>query len=158
MTPTGSFPDSTPMSSNAPREDSVDLGLSDLYVGRRAEFNVLVRDESLDQFASLSGDVSAIHVSKEAAAARGFSDRVGHGMLAGAYISRLIGTRLPGNRALLQSMNLKFHRPYFPGDLLEVEGEIREVHESVRVVLVDVRITRAGELVVSAKAQVGVAP
>jgi acyl dehydratase len=150
--------DSPPMASNDSPENSIDLEFSDLHVGRRAEFNVSVSEESLDRFAALSGDVSAVHVSKEAAEARGFSDRVGHGMLAGAYISRLIGTRLPGNRALLQSMNLRFHRPFFPGDLLGVEGKISEVHESVHVVLIDVRITRDGELVVSAKAQVGVAP
>ena len=140
-----------------PKGVSVDLEFTELHEGREDSFEVVVEDGTLDRFAELSGDVSPIHISRKAAEERGFVDRVGHGMLAGAYISRFIGTRLPGSRALLQSINLKFHRPFFPGDTLKVHGEIREVHESVRVVLIDVRITRADDLIASAKIQAGVA-
>jgi len=63
---------------------------------------VEVRPEELDRFAQLSGDISAIHISREAAQTSGFPDRVVHGLLAGAYVSRMVGMELPGEHWLLQ--------------------------------------------------------
>lgn len=129
---------------------------AELFEGQEASFEVVVSDNDLDRFADLSGDFSAIHVSRDCAIEKGFPNRVAHGMLAGAFVSRLIGVQLPGNNGLLQTMQLKFHRPFFPGDILLVHGRLREKHDSVRAVTIDVKVTRNEEVLVSAKVQSGI--
>lgn len=128
----------------------------DLHEGQEASFDIQVRDEDLDRFAEVSGDRSDIHMSAEAARAKGFQGRVGHGALAGAYVSRLVGMELPGAGALIQTMNLKFHRPFHPGDILRVHGRVREKHESVRVITLEVTLARGEETIATAKIQCGV--
>ncbi len=128
----------------------------ELFEGKEASFEVEVRPEDLDRFAELSGDFSEIHVSSEAAQARGFSDRVGHGLLAGAYISRMAGMELPGQLGLLQTVQMKFHKPFHAGDTLRVHGRVREKHASVRVVVIEVKILRGEEVIATAKIQSGI--
>jgi len=128
----------------------------ELFEGQEAEFQVAVTEADLDCFAELSGDISGIHVSRDCATAKGFPDRVAHGMLAGAFVSRFIGVELPGNNGLLQTMQLKFHRPFFPGDTLVVRGRIREKHESVRAVTIEVKVLRDEAVLVTAKVQTGI--
>jgi len=122
----------------------------DLREGQEAFFDVLVQDEDIERFAEVSGDHSAIHMSAEVARAKGFPGRVGHGALAGAYVSRLVGMELPGENALIQTMNLRFHRPFHPGDVLHVHGRVREKHASVRAVLLEVTLARGEEKVATA--------
>src|SRR6185437_13247225 len=45
-----------------------------------------------------------------------FGGRVAHGMLTAAYISALLGNRLPGPGAIYLSQSLRFRRPVRIGD------------------------------------------
>lgn len=121
-----------------------DLSLDQLGAGMEARFTQRIGDEDLNQFAGLSGDLNPLHTDREHARRAGYKDRVVHGAMLGALVSRLVGMELPGRRSLLLSMKLEFVAPSFPGDTVEVMGRIDSIHAADRVVVLKVSI-RCGE-------------
>ena len=65
---------------------------------------------------AMSGDDNPIHTTRQ--------PPIVHGMLIGAYVSRLVGTRLPGAGALMHSCRLDFLQPVFAGDTIVVDGTV----------------------------------
>jgi 3-hydroxybutyryl-CoA dehydratase len=126
----------------------------DLWVGRTARRSFEITAELVAAFAGLSGDRSPIHVDDEAARRRGFRLRVAHGALQAALVSAVLGMDLPGACGTLQSLEMQFRKPCYPGDRVEVEVRVAEAHDSVRTLLLRIRITNQDrELVSSGKAQ-----
>lgn len=129
------------------------------WIGRKAERRVRITGEMLDQFVALSGDGSAIHVSEQCARERGFSGRVAHGMLLGAFVSGVIGTQLPGDDGVLQQIQLSFREPCHPGDEIVIQLCVTEFHESVQTMLLQVKIvTLANVTLATGQAQTGLRP
>lgn len=112
------------------------------WVGRSAKRTFTVSEALVDRFVELSGDRSAIHVSDAAAVARGFTGRVAHGMLLGALTSAVLGTELPGDAGILQTVELAFRQPCYVGDRITVHVAARELFASVATLVLDVRIVR----------------
>lgn len=90
--------------------------LEDLSLGQAAEIVHVVTDADLHAFAAVSGDDNPVHLDEAFAATTAFGGRVAHGMLGGAYISAVLGTKLPGPGAIYLSQSLKFRRPIRIGD------------------------------------------
>ena len=124
----------------AERSTVRDWSLRDIVEGAAASFERRIEARDIDAFAQLSGDVSPLHVDAEYARAQGFHDRVAHGALLAGLASRLIGTELPGRRALLLNLRLDFPAPTFSGDVLEVAGTVSAVHASQQVIQVRIEI------------------
>jgi acyl dehydratase len=103
--------------------------------------------EDIDRFADLSGDTSAIHMSAEAAAVRGFGGRVAHGLLLGAWVSAIIGTRLPGDSGVLQTITLGFREPVVPPELLKITVTVAGKSEAVGQLKLSIRIERSDGVV-----------
>jgi 3-hydroxybutyryl-CoA dehydratase len=103
----------------------------------------------VDGFVGLSGDDSPIHVSNEAARARGFPGRVVHGLLLGALVSSLIGTELPGAQGVLQDFQICFRFPCAVGDQLIVRLWVADFHESVRTLILKFEIENQEGLVLA---------
>ena len=97
---------------------------AELEVGQKAEFEFMMTDEVIADFAKLSGDKSPLHTDAAYSATTAFGHPVGHGMIAGMLFSRLVGMELPGKYAVYLSQTLKFHQPMFSGDRLIIKGEI----------------------------------
>ena len=76
------------------------LFLEDLTVGQSAEAKRTVTADDIDRFAAVSGDNNPVHVDDAYAAKTPFKTRIAHGMLAGAFISAVLGERLPGPGAI----------------------------------------------------------
>lgn len=112
------------------------------WLGRKAERVVRIGPGLVDQFVALSGDSSPIHVSVEAARARGFDGRVVHGMLLGALLSEVIGTELPGADGVLQNVELAFRHPCSIGDEITICVSVADFHESVNTLVLKVSIRR----------------
>ena len=65
-----------------------------------------------------------------------FKGRIAHGMLSAAYISTVLGTKLPGPGAIYVSQNLRFRAPVRAGDTVHTTCTVTEVlAEKKRVVL-----------------------
>ena len=114
--------------------------LEDLAVGQHAEFETLIADDDIDRFAALSGDKSPLHVDKAFARNRGYANRVAHGAYLVALASRLVGMYLPGRNALLLAMQTSFVAPALPGARVRVRGEIEQLSDSVRSVVLRLTI------------------
>jgi acyl dehydratase len=121
---------------------------SELDVGQDAQFSHVFSQEHLENFISLSGDISPIHVNVEKARERGFKHEVVHGMMVASLYSRLVGVHLPGENALLLGSKLSFHLPVYVGDALFVKGIVKNKHDAFQVIDISARINNeAGELV-----------
>jgi 3-hydroxybutyryl-CoA dehydratase len=114
--------------------------LEDLTVGQHAEFETVIADGDIDRFATLSGDESPLHVDKAFARNRGYADRVAHGAYLVALASRLVGMYLPGRNALLLAVQVSFVAPALSGARVKVRGEVEQLSDSVRSVVLKLTI------------------
>ncbi len=87
------------------------LKFEELAVGQHVQSESEVSEAVIAAFADVSGDFNPVHLDEAFAASTPFKGRIAHGMLSAAYISALIGTRLPGPGAIYVSQTLNFRRP-----------------------------------------------
>jgi 3-hydroxybutyryl-CoA dehydratase len=92
------------------------LYFDELSVGQSAEITRVVGAGDIDAFAEVSGDTNPVHLDEDYARATPFGGRIAHGMLAAAYVSAVLGTKLPGPGAIYLSQTLRFRRPVKIGD------------------------------------------
>ncbi|MEG1932329.1 MAG: MaoC family dehydratase, partial [Pygmaiobacter sp.] len=129
-----------------------------LHKGVTESFSVTVTEEKMAQFCALSGDISPIHMDATYAAQRGYPGRVCYGMLIASFLSTLAGVYLPGEHCLLHSVESKFAKPVFIGDVLTVTGVVEEVNEVFREITIKAVITNGeGKKVCRAVLKAGLA-
>ena len=109
-------------------------------VGETAAVEVEVGADDVDRYAELTGDVNPLHLDDQFAASMGSGSRVVHGMLTAGYISRVIGTVLPGPGAMWVSQSLQFRAPVRIGDRIRVEACIRHVSPATRVLVLQIEV------------------
>lgn len=114
--------------------------MADISVGVRESFSVTITGEMMSSFLDITGDVNPLHVSTDFARERGFASRVVYGMLTASFISTLGGCYIPGKYCLIQGVEIKFAKPVFVGDVLEVAGEVSKVDYDLRYIEVKVII------------------
>lgn len=101
------------------------LYFDELSVGQSAEMNRVVGSGDIEAFAQVSGDNNPVHLDDAYAKATTFGERIAHGMLSAAYISAVLGTRLPGPGAIYLSQSLRFRRPVRIGDLVTARVTVK---------------------------------
>lgn len=118
---------------------------------------VEITAEDVDKFAALTGDISPLHMDTEFAQARGYRERVAHGALLAGYVSRIFGTRLPGENCLLQSLSLTFAAPAYVGDMVSISANVSHVSQAMNSLTAKIEISNAAtsELLARGKAQIG---
>lgn len=92
------------------------LYFDELSVGQSAQITRVVGAADIEAFAEVSGDTNPVHLDEAYAQTTTFGGRIAHGMLTAAYISAVLGTRLPGPGAIYLSQSLRFRRPVKIGD------------------------------------------
>lgn len=105
------------------------LYFEDLSVGQSAEITRTVDAPDIDAFAAVSGDVNPVHLDEAYAQGTTFKGRIAHGMLSAAYISAVLGTRLPGPGAIYLSQSLRFRRPVKIGDRVTARVSVAALDE-----------------------------
>jgi 3-oxoacyl-[acyl-carrier protein] reductase len=126
-----------------------------LRVGAETRWAHLVTAEEVDAFARLSGDLNPLHLDAGYARRQGFSGRVVHGALVGAFLSRVLGTRLPGPGVLWLSQDTKFLQPVYINDRIEVCVTVKHKAEALRSLLLETTVTNQhGDVVVRGEAKV----
>lgn len=133
------------------------MNLDSLYVGRRDTVAMNVSTELIDAFAALCGDDNELHMVDAAARRYGFPQRVCHGVLSLAFVSTLIGKKLPGAGALWRSLKVEWLRPVFPGDEVTITGEVTQVSASTSSIAMTIDATNQhGTRVFQAEVKVGI--
>jgi 3-hydroxybutyryl-CoA dehydratase len=126
--------------------------LEDLRVGMTARYTKTVTEADIALFAGISGDINPVHLNHEFASETLFEGRIAHGMLSAAFISTVIGTRLPGPGCIYLSQNLRFKAPVRSGDTVEAQATITEVIPEKRRVAIKTQCLVDGTVVVDGDA------
>lgn len=127
----------------------------DLKEGHSESLTVELTQAQVEDFIALSGDASTVHVDDDYARSRGFQKRLVHGALVVAYMSHLIGMKLPGKHGVLRALTSEFRKPcYAPGRLILV-GRVTRLVPTLRLAKLAIEVTdSSGELIVSATAEI----
>ena len=121
---------------------------SELTVGHKEEFYMQVTEQKEDLFRQLSGDINPLHQDDAfAKEMRGFDRHVSFGMLTASFYSTLAGVYLPGKYSLIHSMELKFLKPVYAGDELQVIGTVTDTQPGLNLITVKGEIRRDRECV-----------
>jgi 3-hydroxybutyryl-CoA dehydratase len=110
--------------------------IEDLRVGMTARYAKTVTEADIVLFAGISGDINPVHLNHEFASETIFEGRIAHGMLSAAFISTVIGTKLPGPGCIYLSQNLRFKAPVRSGDTVQAEATITELIPAKRRVAI----------------------
>lgn len=129
---------------------------ADIAVGEAAQFAAVLDEQLIREFAALSGDQNPLHTDAAYAAHTPFKGVVAHGMLAGAFFSRLVGMYLPGLYSVYLSQTLLFHKAIVPGTEVIVSGTVIQKSEATRSVIMDMRVmdVKSKDVLVSGEARV----
>ncbi len=119
----------------------------DLSLGMRASYARTVTPADIESYAELSGDDNPLHLDEEYASNTMFKGCIVHGMLSAGFISKVIGTQMPGRGAVYLAQSLKFRAPVRPGDTVDAYAEVTAPDEErCRVTLAC--LCKVGETVV----------
>ena len=130
------------------------LVLEDLSPGQTAEREWTVTEAVIAAFAEVSGDDNPVHLDEAFAATTPFKGRIAHGMLAGSYISAVIGMQLPGPGTIYLSQALRFRRPVRIGDRVLARVVITAIEEAKAHVTLSTVCSVNGKAVVEGEAVV----
>jgi 3-hydroxybutyryl-CoA dehydratase len=128
------------------------LYIEDLKVGMDAVMARTVTDADIVLFAGVSGDTNPIHLNQEYAVTTMFKSRIAHGMLSAAFISAVLGTKLPGPGAVYVAQTLRFKAPVRVGDTVTARVEVTEVIPEKKRASFKTECLVAGKIVIEGEA------
>lgn len=73
----------------------------------------VLSEAKVDAFAEISGDKNLVHLDRSIAVEQGFEDRIAHGALLAAEISRVAAMEYPSKKPIYLSQNLQFKSPVY---------------------------------------------
>ena len=130
------------------------LYFDELSLGQSAEMSRVVGVGDIETFADVSGDTNPVHLDEAYAATTTFGERIAHGMLSAAYISAVLGTKLPGPGAIYLSQSLRFRRPVKIGDLVTARITVKALDQAKGRVTLETVCLVDGKTVVDGEALV----
>jgi len=127
----------------------------EIAVGDRAVIERTLTAADIQLFAAMSGDVNTQHIDAELGVATPSHGVIAHGMWAGALISAVLGTRLPGPGTIYRAQTLRFDAPVHIGDTLTIAVTVTSRDEATRSLVLDCCCTnQGGQAVISGEATV----
>jgi len=126
-----------------------------LVIGETYEERFTVDEATVERFAQVSGDHNPIHVDAEAAKAYGYPRKVAHGALLTAFLSQMIGTKVPGAGAVWMNQSIEWLSPVFVGDAVGLQVTVERISTGTGILCLQVAATnQKGKLVMRGQAQV----
>lgn len=138
------------------QEDTItNTPFSELILGQSASLSKTLSEEDIMLFAAMSGDVNPAHLDEQHAASTHLGEVIGHGMWAGALISTILGTVLPGPGTIYLSQQLEFKKPISLHETIIFTVTVKEKKTEKPIVVFDcICINSLGDVVVSGTATV----
>ena len=103
------------------------LSIDQLFVGMTESASKVITRDDVKRFSELSGDTNPIHLDKEYAKETRYKKNIAHGLMCASYFSGIFGTKLPGLGSIYVSQSLRFKRPIYIGDKVDVIVKITEI-------------------------------
>jgi 3-hydroxybutyryl-CoA dehydratase len=107
----------------------------DLTLGTDFRQRYIISDDVYCRFLDLFGDASPLHIDDGAARKCGFSAKLMHGAILNGFISNFVGMNFPGKRTLELGVEIRFLKPTYVGDELELEAVVKERLDARKVVV-----------------------
>ena len=117
----------------------------EIKTGIEEQFSVTITEQMMQQFREMTGDVNPLHCDETFAKEKGFDGKVAYGMLTASFLSTMAGVYLPGENSLIQSVEVKFVKPVFPGEEITFTGKVSEINDTFRFLVLKVTGTVTGE-------------
>jgi 3-hydroxybutyryl-CoA dehydratase len=130
------------------------LFFEDLKVGQTALYARTITETDIVLFAGISGDNNPVHINEEFASTTMFSGRIAHGMLTAAFVSTVLGMKLPGPGAIYVSQTLRFKAPVRSGDTIQVRATVTDLVPEKRRATLSTVITVGNKVVLEGEAVV----
>ena len=126
-----------------------------INIGDTAHIVRRLTQRDIELFAVVSGDTNPSHIDLKYASDSHYHGLIAHGMLGGALISAVLGTKLPGAGTVYLDQELKFLKPVRPDDLIDVRVTVRAKETIRNIIVFDCSCTnQLHELVISGLARV----
>lgn len=124
------------------------------YVGYTDTLTVKITAETIDKFAEVSGDDNPIHLDDEYAKTTRFGQRIAHGMITAALISRGLTEKI-GRGGIYLGQTMKFLNPVFINDEITITFTITAIREGRGIVTIDTTARKAnGDVIVKGEATI----
>lgn len=101
--------------------------VNELSTGDCAYFAKTFSEADMLLFAGVTGDVNQLPINEEFARKTRYGRRIAHGMLTASFITNIIGMRLPGYGSTMTRQSVRFVKPVFVGDTIEVALKLTDV-------------------------------
>lgn len=122
-------------------------------IGDRAALTKTFTEDDIKKFTELTLDDNGMHTDPQLSRQGLFRRPVVHGVLAASLISSVMGTELPGHGTVLQSQEIEYLNPVYPGDSITAEVVLTDVEEREKYYIATLEGTcRNQDQVVTAKA------
>lgn len=109
----------------------------ELTIGMEEKFEVIVTEQMITSFKTMSGDNNPMHMDDVYAQKEGYRERIVYGMCTASLYSTLVGVYLPGERCLIRECNVSWSLPVYVGDKLYISGKVLDKDERFQTVTVN---------------------
>lgn len=127
-----------------------------IEVGMKRNSSYTLSNAVYEHFMQAFKDINPIHTDDDYARAQEFKSRVAHGAILNGFLSHFVGVEFPGKHALLQSVHIQYKAPTYVEDMLELEAEVTQKVDAVRVIVMNIHIKNKTQAYLSATATVQV--
>jgi acyl dehydratase len=122
-------------------------------VGQTASRSRQVTQRDIELFTEISGDRNPLHYDEELAARSRFGGIVVQGGVTTALLNAVVAEDLPGPGSVFLQLDLSFHAPVRPGDVITGRVEVTSARTDKPITGLDVSVVRDdGVVAVSGRA------
>ncbi len=126
-----------------------------IKVGDEAKLTHTITQKDVETYSRLTGDINPLHMDNNFARKTQFGKRVVHGMLVASFISTMIGTIFPGEGTLYLGQDLKFKKPVYINDIIQVNVKVMQKVESSKMLALQTTVSnQRSEVVITGAARV----
>ena len=123
------------------------LTIEDIQVGDEYTEEIEFGEDQFASFISITRDTAGIHTSREFSREKRFDDLVVHGFLLSIHFSRILGMELPGENTVIGTIDLKFHKPVYIGDVVRYCATVQRVIKPLGSVMLGLEIRKSNSTV-----------
>lgn len=112
----------------------------DVAVGLKVCREYKIDQQVYSGFLALFQDHNSLHIDTATASSMGFKGPLMHGAIQNGFLSHFIGMIFPGDKVLLQMVDLQFKKPCYLEDLLRIDLEVEQKVDAFKVLVLRVKI------------------
>lgn len=121
---------------------------------KMARETITFSQKQVELFAQITGDINPIHLDENYASRTIFKRPIVHGILSVGIISKLIGTKYPGEGTIYLGQEIKFLKPVYVDKQYDFEVSLLEVLNKKHRALLSTKIFDGTDLVLDGQALV----